>query len=464
MEAPKKFIRTFSLAMLNLAVMASLRNLPIVAQYGLESSFYFVLVALVFLVPSALISAELASIWHKSGGIYTWVKEAFGQNWGFFAIWMQWVHNVTWFPAILSFSAASFAYLVYPSIALNNLYLTSFVLLGFWGFTLFNYFGLKHSSKFSIVGVIAGTILPGVFLIALGAAWVLGGKPTQILFNWGSLIPSGFDIQNVVLITSLFLSFGGLEVSAAYVHSVKNPHKSYPRAIAIAGILSFVLYILGALSLSILIPEKEISLVKGLIEGFYLFLRDFGLSYLLIPVGLLIVFGAIGELNAWIIGPVKALHRAASAGDLPPTFQRLNKHNTPMNLLWFQAIVVSIASLAFFILPDANSAFWILSAVSAQLYLVMYILMFLTAIRLRYTHPDVKRSYKVPFGKFGIWFFSLLGVASSFIAICVFFVPPSQIVVGNLFVYEAFLIVSLGVMCLIPYLIYRKRHPGWIKG
>lgn len=459
----KKFIGTFILAMLNLSVMTSLRNLPLVAEYGLQSSFYYIMVAIVFLVPTALISAELASIWHRSGGIYVWVKEAFGPNWGFFAVWMQWIHSVPWFPAILSFSAAALAYIIYPPIATNEFYLVAFVLLGFWGFTFLNYFGLRHSSRFSVAGVIAGTIIPGLFLIALGSSWVISGKPLQISFSWEGLIPSTFDIQNIVFLTSLFLAFGGLEVSAAYVHNVENPRKSYPKAIAIAGLLSFFLYILGALSLSILIPTEEISLVKGLIEGFHLFLKDFGLNWLIIPVGLMVVFGAVGELNAWIIGPAKALHATAIHGDLPPVFQKLNKHNMPMNLLIFQATIVSLSSLAFFVLPNASSAFWILSAISVQLYLIMYFIMFLTAIKLRYTHPDVVRPYKVPFGKFGIWFFSLLGALSSLIAFCICFIPPNQIDVGNIFVYEIFLIATLAIMCIIPYWIYRARHPGWKK-
>lgn len=463
MEPTKKFIGAFVLAMLNLAVMTSLRNLPLVAEYGLQSSFYYILVALVFLLPTAFISAELASIWDRSGGIYLWVKEAFGPNWGFFAIWLQWIHSIPWFPAILSFSAAALAYIIYPPLATNEFYLISVILIGFWGFTIFNYFGLKNSSWFSVCGVIAGTVIPGVFLIILGCSWIISGKPLQIDFSWDNLIPSTFNFQNIVFLTSLFLAFGGIEVSAAYVHNVHNPRKNYPKAILIAGGLSFLLYILGALSLAILIPREEISLVKGLIEGFHLFLSDFGLSWLLIPVGLMIVFGAIGELNAWIIGPVKALHATTAHGDLPPIFQKVNDRNAPVNLLLFQAIVVSLASLAFLFMPNASSAFWILSAISVQLYLIMYFIMFLTALRLRYTQPHVERPYRVPFGKCGIWVFSLLGCISSLIAFLICFIPPDQIHVGNIFVYEGFLIVTLLIMCLIPYWIYRVRHPGWKK-
>ena len=107
--------------MLNLSVMASLRNLPIIAEYGWESAFFYLLVAVIFLFPAALISAELATGWSQTGGIYIWVKEAFGPGWGFFAVWMQWIHNATWFPAILSFSATALAYLFNPALAENKM-------------------------------------------------------------------------------------------------------------------------------------------------------------------------------------------------------------------------------------------------------------------------------------------------------------------------------------------------------
>ena len=102
-KAPKRVISVFILAMLNVSMMASLRNLPLVAEYGYSAIFYFVIVGIMFLLPCALVSAELATGWPKSGGVYIWVREAFGDLWGFFAIWMQWVHNVAWYPVIMSF-------------------------------------------------------------------------------------------------------------------------------------------------------------------------------------------------------------------------------------------------------------------------------------------------------------------------------------------------------------------------
>jgi amino acid transporter len=120
---PRRVISVFMLAMLNVSIMASLRNLPLVAEYGLSAIVFFAIVALFFLIPCALVSAELATGWPKSGGIYIWIREALGDRWGFFAIWMQWVHNVAWYPVIMSFIAGTLAYIFSPSLAQNKVYI-----------------------------------------------------------------------------------------------------------------------------------------------------------------------------------------------------------------------------------------------------------------------------------------------------------------------------------------------------
>ena len=460
-KSPRRFLNVFLLAMLNLSVMASLRNLPIIAEYGLESAIFYFIVALVFLFPAAMISAELATGWSETGGIYIWAREAFGPGWGFFAVWMQWIHNATWFPAILSFSATALAFLFNPALANNKIFLLCVVLIGFWGFTIFNYFGLKTSTWFSTIGVIAGTIIPGVLIIALGLHWIGTGHPLAIDISWKGMVPKSAGIQDLVFLTSLFLAFGGLEVSAVHAGEVKNPQKSFPRAIAIAAGIALVLYVVGALSIAIMIPQEQISVISGLMEAFHLFFTNMGVAWLIIPIGLMIILGAVGELNAWIIGPIRAMHATTKHGDLPPFFQKLNRHGMPSHLLLFQAIVVTLVSFVFLLMPSASSAFWILSAMSVQLYLLMYIVMFLAAIKLRYSHPHIKRTYKIPFKMHGIWWIASIGTISSVFAFFVGFIPPAQLDVGSLWFYEGFLIFGIFVMCLVPYLIYHFRKPSW---
>ena len=121
-----------------------------------------------FLLPSALISAELATGWPKTGGVYIWVREGISDRWGFVAVWLQWIHSVPWYPVILYFIATSLAFVFDPELANNKIYVLSIVLVGFWGMTLLNYLGIKTSSLFSAIGVVLGTIAPGALIVVLG--------------------------------------------------------------------------------------------------------------------------------------------------------------------------------------------------------------------------------------------------------------------------------------------------------
>ncbi len=448
--------------MLNVSIMASLRNLPLVASYGLTSIFFFVLVGIFFLIPSALVSAELATGWSKGGGVYIWVREALGDRWGFFAIWTQWIHSIPWYPVILSFAATTIAYVFNPDLATNKWFVVAVILVSFWAMTLLNYLGIETSSWFSTIGVILGTLLPGILIISLGCFWIFQGNPINTPIDASALLPDFKSIGDFTFLAGLFLAFAGLEVSAAHAREVKNPQKNYPRAIIFAAIITFTVFMLGSLAIAFVIPQGNISLAAGLMEAFAQFFSYYKLQWLLPLVGVLLIIGAAAEVNAWIAGPAKGLFATTSHGNLPPMFHKVNKRGVPTNLLLFQAIIVSFASLVILQLPTISAAFWILSAMTAQIYMLVYILMFISAIRLRYTKPHVPRAYKVPYGKKGIWFFSILGLMACVFVIALGFVPPAQINVGSLLFYELFLSIGLAIAIALPLIIHALRKPHWI--
>ena len=460
--SPKRSITVPLLVLLNVSIMASLRNLPLVASYGYSALFFFIVVGILFLIPSALVSAELATGWPKSGGIYIWVREAFGNKWGFFAIWMQWAHNLTWYPAILSFVAATIAYIFNPDLADQPLFVLTIVLVSYWAMTYLNYRGIKTSGLFSSIGVVAGTILPGIFIILLAFYYLATGNPVQIQFDFESFVPDLSNIHNLVFLGGFFLAFAGLEVSAGYAGEVKEPQKNFPKAIIIAAMIVFFLFMLGSLSVAYVIPEKEIQLTTGLMEAFKTLLDYYHLGFLLPITAGLLVLGAVAEVNAWIIGPVKALHMTSLHGNLPPYFQKLNEHRTPTRLLLYQAIIVSIVSLVFLFLPSISASYWALTAVAAQMYLIMYLLMFISAIRLRYVRPHVPRAYQIPHPHKGMWLVASIGIIGSLLGIFLTAIPPAQLASGNIFVYESIIIIGVLVMAIIPFVIHRLKKPEWL--
>jgi amino acid transporter len=168
MAQKKHALTLFSLTMITVGSVDSIRNLPTTALFGSQLIAFFTLAAICFLVPTALVSAELASGWPKQGGVYVWVKEAFGQRAGFLAIWLQWIENVIWYPTLLAFVGGTVGYLIHPDLASNPYFLWSVIVASFWGVTLINMRGMHSSALFSNICALSGLILPMGLIIGLG--------------------------------------------------------------------------------------------------------------------------------------------------------------------------------------------------------------------------------------------------------------------------------------------------------
>jgi glutamate:GABA antiporter len=459
----QRTLSLFTLAMINVATIGSVKNWPLISEYGFSSIFFFMLAGILFFIPVALVSAELATGWPKRGGVFVWVKEAFGHRTGFLAIWLLWIQNVVWYPTILSFIASTLAYTYDPALADNKIYTLIFVLVLFWIATITNLQGMKVSGWISSAGTIFGTFIPGAIIIILGILWVATGKPLQIPMTFDALIPDMSNLDQLVFFTGVVLVLMGMEMSAVHARDVKEPQKNYPRAILLSAIIILGLSIPGVLAISAVIPQSQISLLSGTIQAFATFVDAFKLGWLTPLMAVLISAGAIASLSSWLVGPSKGLLAAAQAGDLPPLFRKVNKHDMPHGLLIFQGVLVSILTALFLLMPTLNSAYWFISAIVAQVYLVMYILMFAAAIKLRYKKPDVERTYKVPGKNCGMWIVSGIGILTSVFAMFIGFFPPAQIKVGNIPVYVFSLIIGVALFCVGPYIILLFKKPEWAQ-
>lgn len=458
---PHKVLGTFTLAMITVAAIISLRNLPLSAVFGLSSVFYFVVSALVFFIPIALITAELATGWPRPGGNYVWVSEAFGKRVGFFALWMSWMESIAWFPAILAFTAAMLAHLLEPALP-NLLHSKIFyfvvMLVVFWGATFMNFLGIETSGWISSLGVIAGTLIPGALIIGLGIWWVMAGHPSHVTFDWQHLIPS-FEWNSMVFFSGILLGLAGIEIAAFHIREAKNPQHDYPRALLIAVIIILLVYILGTLSIAVVVPQKEVSLLSGLIQAFTVFLDSFGLVWAVPIIALFALIGSLAGVNTWTVGPAKGLLSTAEDGFLHPALQKVNSVGAPVGMLIFQAIIGTILSLVFLYMDDHSAAYWVLTALAAQFTVVQYGLVFAAGLRLRYTQAKTKRPYKVPFGKIGIWTITILGILSCLFGFWIVFVPPAELQIGDRTEYQIMLAVSFIVLALLPlFLAAHKRR------
>lgn len=432
---PLNKLGTLALILLITGAVDSIRNLPATALFGSSLIFFFIFSAIVFLIPTALVSAELAANIDE-GGIYQWARRAFGERIGFLTVWLQWINNIIWFPTILSFIAGTAAYLIDPALAQNKFYLVTVILLTFWALTLLNLKGIRLSSKLTSFCAISGLIIPMVVIISLLVAWIVMGKPLQIHLTPTNLLPNWGHIDNWIALTAIMTGFLGMELATVHIKDVKNPQKTFPKALAISTVVILITMILGALAIAFVVPYNQINLVNGTIQTFAYFLDAFHLSWLTPVLTLLLVIGSLGGIVSWIVSPIKGLSQAAQRGFMPPVFEKHNKHGVPQNLLLTQAVLVSIVCMAFLFLPSINASYWLLSALSTQLYMFMYVLMFFSALRLRKKMAYSEQSFVIPGKKLGLWAICALGLAGCSITIFVGFIPPSSINFGSSLYYE----------------------------
>lgn len=174
-------------------------------------------------------------------------------------------------------------------------------------------------------------------------------------------------------------------------------------------------------------------------------------------IAILIILGGLSGVSAWIIGPTKGLMVSARDGSLPEKFAYTNKYGAPTTILFSQAIIFTVLSSAFILLDSINAAYWMLSDLCAQMALLVYLFMFAAAIKLRYSKPDQPRGYTVPGGNIVMWFLCAIGILCCLTAIIIGFVPPTQIPIGNVFIFESFLIGGLILFVLIPWFLAKKH-------
>lgn len=460
-------LSVMTLAVMNITAVVSLRGLATEAVYGPASAFYYLFAAVVFLIPTAMIAAELAAMFStKQGGVFRWVGEAFGARVGFLAIWLQWIQSTIWYPTVLTFGAVSIAFIgdntaADATLASNRLFTLIVVLAIYWVATLISLKGLGWVGKISKWGGIVGTIIPAALLIILAIVYLLKGGHNNLNMHQ-SFFPNLTHLDNIVLASSIFLFYAGMEMMGIHVMDVDNPKRNYPRAIIIGSLATVLIFILGTFSLGIVVPAKDISLTQTLLIGFDRYFSFLGIPWLGSIVAIALVFGVLACVLTWVSGPSKGIFAVGRAGYLPPFFQRENSAGVQRNILLVQGAIVTLLGLLFVVMPSVQSFYQILSQLTVLLYLIMYMLMFAAAIALRYKLPDAERPFRL--GKRGnglIWLLGGLGFLGSLLAFVLSFIPPSQIAVGSNVVWFAVLIIGAIIFVGIPFIIYAKRKPSW---
>ena len=455
-----------TLAIMNITAVVSLRGLPSEAVYGLSSAFYYLFAAIVFLIPTSMIAAELAAMFSdKQGGVFRWVGEAFGPRTGFLAIWLQWIESTIWYPTVLTFGAVSIAFIGMNDasdavLASNRIFTLVTVLAIYWIATIIALKGLDWVGKISKWGGMIGTIIPAGLIIVLGIVYLATGGHNYMDMSQG-FFPDLAKLDNLVLASSIFLFYAGMEMMGVHVMEVENPSRNYPKAIIIGSLATVCIFVLGTFALGVIIPAKDINLTQSLLIGFDNYFKHFHMSWAGPVIAVALMFGVLASVLTWVAGPSKGIFTVGKAGYLPPFFQKTNQQGVQRNILLVQGGIVTLLSLLFVIMPSVQSFYQILSQLTILLYLIMYMLMFAAAIALRYKMKDAPRPFRIGKGNTLMWIMGAVGFCGSLLAFILSFIPPGQIQTGSKTVWYSVLMIGCIVMVIIPYVIYAMRKPSW---
>jgi glutamate:GABA antiporter len=243
------------------------------------------------------------------------------------------------------------------------------------------------------------------------------------------------------------------------VGSLKNPKSEFPKAMFFAMGLVLLIFILPALAISWVIPADQLSLTAGVMQAFDAFFAYFDLQILVPIAAIALVCASAGGMLTWLAGPSKGLLMIARReGYLPPFFQHQNDNGIPVNILVVQGGVTTVIALLYALIPSVSSAYWILSVMTTQVYLIVYLLMFVAAVKLREKQPNVERGYTAP----AIKFLCVVGFLASAAAITIGFVPPSQFENGSTVTYVAVIGIGTFLIGLLPpWLFLKRQKPSW---
>ena len=214
------YISWVALALMTTSSVASLRPAPTMAVYGLACIFLYVVPAIIFLLPTSLVSAELASGYE--GGVYNWVARGISKPMGFLAVWCQFAMTIFYYPTLLGFVASTLAYVINPELASSGVWTAIVIVVVYWTGVWVSSRGTKGVAGLASGGLIIGTLIPGAVLVLLGAVFLGQGNPSAAPMTASNLLPAWAGLASLVLIVNNFLSYSGMEMNAVHVSSLRN--------------------------------------------------------------------------------------------------------------------------------------------------------------------------------------------------------------------------------------------------
>jgi amino acid transporter len=439
----------------NIAAVLGPRWVAAAAHNGTSSISLWVLIALLFFVPTTFVITELSTRFPHEGGLYVWSKEAFGDFHGFVAGWTYWVFTFFYFPGLLLASASMAAYIGGSSWS----YLAqdrTFLLWGSFGLLFIavamNIVGLNIGKWLQNAGGV-GTYLPLLLLIA--AAALLSWKHGSVThFTWKNILPA-WNLGTVNFWSQMVFGLTGLELVSAMSDEIRDPQRTLGRATFASGFLIALIYIAGTVAILGLVQDAQVDAKSGVYQALTVASDALKLSFIGILAALLSVAGNAGGVGSTVAGIARVPFIVGIDRYLPAYFGRIHpRWKTPHISILVQAVISGIILLISQINESANSAYQILIDAAAILYYIPFLYMYAAVIKLvaRRDRSENPRAVLIPGGRVGVWVTGGLGFIVMLASIVFSLIPPDG--TPNKWIFEVKLVGGTTGAVLLGLVLY----------
>ncbi|PEJ54499.1 MULTISPECIES: APC family permease [unclassified Bacillus (in: firmicutes)] len=395
MDSSKK-LGVMGLSFLSINAILGLRNIAFASTIGPSALFYWIVAALIYFIPIGLIVAELSTTYPNQGGMGVWVRKAFGEKASFLCSWFFWIANFTYYPSLLLTTTIAIAYGInQPQMASHPMKTAIISSVIFWIVTLLTLKGTKMSGRLASIGAPLGVLVPAILIFGFGFYSMFSGEPSATHFTQSSIMPNNLSFGTIMFLSTLMFGFSGAEMLGTIAGNVRNPQKTFPRAIFITSIIIAAVYILATVAFQFVITISSDQTATAL----YLFAdkvtSQFGLNFSLSQIlGICFLLAFVGSLSFLILNPSVMI--AESAKDvLPKNLLKENKDGMPSFLVLGQAGAVTLILILSAFVPSVSKALNMLILMSTLAFFIPYVFLISAYIKLRMTDKEIERPFKI---------------------------------------------------------------------
>ena len=410
------------LVLFTVCAILTIDTLASSAAMGFSWFSWWIITMTVFFIPYGLITAELGSAWPGEGGVYIWVREAFGPRWGSTAAWLYWINNATWAPSVYLIFAGTFGQIFLKThspwqeagIAIALTWLT--VLVGI--------VRLEVSKWLPNIGAVV-KVLIFLALGVLGLSAVFRGRPPANDFSLKQLLPKWND--SLAYLPALLYSTFGFELMSSAGEEMKNPKRDVPRVIFWSGALIAVLYSFAIGGILFAVPIEKLSIVTGTWDALVVLGKQWGRAgdTVVFLLGIGFLYACVANVVTWSLGANRVAAVAAEEGMLPEALGRLHpRFKTPyLAFVWMGIVSTGLLVGGALLSNSQSNIFWMTFRVTALCLLLCYLLVFPAFLVLRNRRPDQPRPYRLPGGRAAAAVAAWICTLYIFGACVLFFVP-----------------------------------------